>query len=217
MRTRAGVAIRMGLLAGLLLATPPLAGAHGGDPGVVHLCVQDVTGEVRLVGPNDPCRPRETAIDWNPSPPAPAPAPTPAATGPTPLVVVDAAGAVVGPVVSLSGTFPIVGVRAGGAAFTLGVYDQGFFAPDYVFFTNGDCTGSAYLMRSPALGLFPTAAVDQLGRVYADDGASQPASVTVSGAANAAGCAGFPAMTVELVPATLVFDQGAFHLPFSVH
>jgi hypothetical protein len=47
-----------------LAAFVPEAAAHGGDPALVHACVNSRTGKVRIVAPDEKCKPRETAIDW---------------------------------------------------------------------------------------------------------------------------------------------------------
>lgn len=60
----------------LLLATGALLGtivslsttyvfAHGGDTGKVHVCVDDTTGAMRMVGENDNCPGGETNVDWD--------------------------------------------------------------------------------------------------------------------------------------------------------
>ena len=47
------------------LAVPAAVGAHGGDPSVIHACVQQSSQQVRIVGPNDPCRGPEIAVHWS--------------------------------------------------------------------------------------------------------------------------------------------------------
>ncbi len=68
------------VLAGILLMIALTAGAtwvfaHGGDPDLVHACVNDDSGGIRIVGPNEECKSKESALDWpayNPEiPPAP--------------------------------------------------------------------------------------------------------------------------------------------------
>jgi hypothetical protein len=38
--------------------------AHGGDPALVHSCVNKSSGEVKIVSPNATCKPHENAVDW---------------------------------------------------------------------------------------------------------------------------------------------------------
>lgn len=38
--------------------------AHGGDPSLVHACLNTASGEVKIVGPNDGCRPGWIAQHW---------------------------------------------------------------------------------------------------------------------------------------------------------
>ena len=55
------------LLLAFLLAptweTPP-ASAHGGDPTLVHSCINERSGAMKIVGANGSCRQNETALDW---------------------------------------------------------------------------------------------------------------------------------------------------------
>lgn len=53
------------LLAALLASGTTWALAHGGDPDLIHACVRNFTGLVRIVGPNDNCLPNETPLDWS--------------------------------------------------------------------------------------------------------------------------------------------------------
>ncbi|MDX1555654.1 MAG: hypothetical protein R3212_06485 [Xanthomonadales bacterium] len=47
----------------LILAGSDTAKAHGGDPDLVHACVNPA-GHMRLVAPNEGCRDEERAVDW---------------------------------------------------------------------------------------------------------------------------------------------------------
>ena len=38
--------------------------AHGGDPELVHSCVNDESGAVRIIAPEDECNKKETPLDW---------------------------------------------------------------------------------------------------------------------------------------------------------
>src|SRR5687767_15140895 len=42
-----------------------VASAHGGDPGKIHSCVNNSSGTIKIVGPNDTCKNNETAVDWD--------------------------------------------------------------------------------------------------------------------------------------------------------
>jgi hypothetical protein len=39
--------------------------AHGGDPDAIHACVNNASGEVKIVGANDTCKNGWTSRDWN--------------------------------------------------------------------------------------------------------------------------------------------------------
>jgi hypothetical protein len=39
--------------------------AHGGGASLVHACVNNGSGSVRIVSPSGTCHPNETALDWN--------------------------------------------------------------------------------------------------------------------------------------------------------
>jgi hypothetical protein len=47
-----------------LTALTPAALAHGGDPTLVHACVNKSSGEVKIVGANASCKGNDTAVDW---------------------------------------------------------------------------------------------------------------------------------------------------------
>lgn len=95
MRTVHGAAAAaVGLM--LLPLGVPVARADGGDPAVVHACLQKNGGAVRIVGPAEACRSSEVAIHWglvgpvgpagSPGAPGPAGPPGPA-TDSSPLTV----------------------------------------------------------------------------------------------------------------------------------
>ncbi|HEU0106250.1 MAG TPA: hypothetical protein VFT38_08775 [Vicinamibacteria bacterium] len=67
---------------GVALLAPRPADADGGDPTVIHACVQKSSQQVRIVGPNDACRSTETAVHWSIVGPT-GPAGVPGAAGPT--------------------------------------------------------------------------------------------------------------------------------------
>ena len=58
------------LALGVMLIVTLVAGgtwalAHGGDRDLVHACVNDESGDIKVVGPNDDCKKNETPLDWN--------------------------------------------------------------------------------------------------------------------------------------------------------
>jgi hypothetical protein len=132
-----------------------------------------------------------------------------------PVEVVDSANVVLGPVVGMSGLFPVVGLRRNGHTFPFVVMNQnpGLFGFDSVYFTGASCDGTAYLFRS--FSPFPTSAVDHVGNGYVDDG--QPlVVVTVNSAGGFDGSCMMAGWTTDMAPASLLFNQGAFVLPFRV-
>ena len=38
--------------------------AHGGDAGLIHACVNNDSGTLRIVGPDQNCKSNETPLDW---------------------------------------------------------------------------------------------------------------------------------------------------------
>jgi len=56
-----------------LAGVTPAVDAHGGDPTLIHSCVNKSSGEVKIVGATASCKNNETAVDW-PATSAPAPA-----------------------------------------------------------------------------------------------------------------------------------------------
>lgn len=46
-------------------ALTAVVSAHGGDPALIHACVNNSSGALRIVGSNDACRQGERALDWN--------------------------------------------------------------------------------------------------------------------------------------------------------
>ncbi len=66
-----GVAVLLG--SALVIGQDSPGRAHATPPGVIQACVQERTGEVRIVHPGEDCRPKEHAIRWNVvGPPGPA-------------------------------------------------------------------------------------------------------------------------------------------------
>ncbi len=68
------------VIVGLLLIVVLTVGvtwvfAHGGDPDLIHACVNQDSGGIRIVGPNDACKSKESALDWPAYDPEVPPAP----------------------------------------------------------------------------------------------------------------------------------------------
>jgi hypothetical protein len=76
----------------LALAGVPMVYAHGGDPTLIHSCVNKSSGEVKIVGASASCKNNETAVDW----PATAAPPPPPASGGSIMVHGVGAGVVAG-------------------------------------------------------------------------------------------------------------------------
>jgi len=50
----------------MLLVTASLVSAHGGDLSLIHACVRNSSGAIRIVGATGTCDPaKETPLDWN--------------------------------------------------------------------------------------------------------------------------------------------------------
>lgn len=54
------------LAVGILLGTgaSALVSAHGGNTTLIHACVNNNMGAIRIIGPNDTCANNETPLDW---------------------------------------------------------------------------------------------------------------------------------------------------------
>jgi hypothetical protein len=207
-----------GALAGLAWLAFLAASAAAAEP-VIQACVQRSSGDARIVPPGQACRGNETALQWNvtgpPGAPGPAGGPGPAGPpGPAFFEVVDAAGVVVGPVVSLDGNLnPLVGLRAGGRGFVLTLYQGALLGDDAAYFATPDCSGEAYLQRSTSA--LPSAVVGPGHRVYVDVGQA-PVSLTVQSYYYLGTCARVT-WSFQGAPAPLAVDLGLQHtLPFSL-
>lgn len=55
----------VGVLAIVAAAGTTFALAHGGDGALIHACVSNANGDVRLVAATEACRASEHAVDWN--------------------------------------------------------------------------------------------------------------------------------------------------------
>jgi hypothetical protein len=191
---------------GIALGLVTLGWAHGGDPSLVHSCVQKSSGQTRLVQPDDVCRGTEVAVDW----PASAAPVGPAATPPAFLNVVDSNGHVVGPVISLNGLDAVVGVKVGGSVIVLQLIGQQLVGYDFAWFAGAGCTGQAYVQQSQAT--LPNTAVDAAGRVYVETRPASPALVVIGSYVFGGACqpGGF---SMFVVPASLVGDLNSIFTP----
>ena len=52
-------------LALLALGLVAQLAAHGGGDGLIHACVNDNSGEIKIVGPDDECKKNWSPLDWN--------------------------------------------------------------------------------------------------------------------------------------------------------
>ena len=57
-----GMLLTMFIIAVLVMPFP--VGADGGNPSVIHACVQKSADRVRIVGPNEECRASEMSVHW---------------------------------------------------------------------------------------------------------------------------------------------------------
>jgi hypothetical protein len=61
-----GTLVLMGLLGASLTA---LISAHGGDSGIIHSCVNEASGTIKIVDANESCHYNWDSLDWNMSGP----------------------------------------------------------------------------------------------------------------------------------------------------
>lgn len=60
------LSVILAFLAGSVLSTvTTIALANGGDPDIIHGCVNNTTGSLRIVGVSTSCNSNETALNWN--------------------------------------------------------------------------------------------------------------------------------------------------------
>jgi len=64
-----------------LAVVTPAVYTHGGDPTLIHSCVNKSSGEIKIVDANATCKNNETALDWPATSPAPSPTPSPTPNG----------------------------------------------------------------------------------------------------------------------------------------
>jgi hypothetical protein len=209
--------IRVALLAAPLVLLGAMADGHGGDGKLIHACVEKRHGDVRIVGAREGCHRHERAMHWVKEVPPPAPAPGPVPTGPAVVELVDADNQVLGPVIAVAGTDPVVAIRREGHVFAFFTFSGPALLPlsmEPVYFTGANCDGQAYLMRSTSP--FPTTGVDQNGNGYGDDGGPLD-MVTALSFSSMGGCDQLaPAGPAQLAPALQLFAGNTFAQPFRV-
>ena len=49
----------------IVVGSATLVMAHGGEQNLIHACVHNITGSVRLIEPDGDCNRNETAVDWS--------------------------------------------------------------------------------------------------------------------------------------------------------
>jgi hypothetical protein len=49
----------------MVVAATPIVSAHGGDTALIHSCVKNATGEMKIVGAGAACPVNYRALDWN--------------------------------------------------------------------------------------------------------------------------------------------------------
>jgi hypothetical protein len=211
--------IRVGLLAApFLLLLGATADGHGAKDKLIYACVDKHDGDVRIVSAREHCRRRENRLSWprEVPPPAPAPAPGPAPAGPAAVEVVDSQGVVLGPVVSMNMTFPILGIRRNGTVFPFMAANMAGFASlsglDKVFFSGQNCDGAVYM--APSFSPFPSTGVDQNGNGYGYPG-GEPGTDRVNSSFGWEGCQLEP-NPPQVAPALQLFTASSFTPPFTV-
>jgi hypothetical protein len=82
-RLKGSLLLLVGLVSGVALTgIVSSVIAHGGDINLIHACVKNNKGSIRIVGANEACGHDETALDWNiQGPPGPVGSPGPAGSG----------------------------------------------------------------------------------------------------------------------------------------
>jgi len=135
----------LGSVFGLTLAVAaPAVHAHGGDPNLAHSCVNNSSGEIKIVAPTATCKTNETAVDWSITGPA----------GPR-LTAVDANSREMGPVISIDtvqGNSPWIALSVGDFNFALELLRRDARADFYggttaVSFDGSDCTGTPFVRQ----------------------------------------------------------------------
>lgn len=229
-----------------ILAAPVAAGAHGGDPDVVHACVHkdprdgEVHGRVRIVLPSQECRRNEVPVHWSqpgsarepvagpPGPPGPqgpaGPAGPPGPPGPSGGggMVVDSTGAVVGYMAGLmfdgpQRVLPNVILQWNGRAIGLLVTPNGLEASGgSLSYESPDCSGTPLLESLPTL-ILPATIEAPGSTVYVPDPSAAPRTVVAQSLIYQGQCFPWASYLQAAVPAIAVVDlERTFTPPFSL-
>jgi hypothetical protein len=171
---------------------------------------QGAPGAQGAAGPQGPAGPQGAAGPEGPAGPQGPPGPS----GGAAFQVVDANGAVLGPVVTFEMLNAVVGLRLGGAVVLLRLAGSHLEGYDSAYFGLPGCQGQAFVQRYATMAV-RNSAVDHAGRVYVDVWQGGAFNVQVQSIADPSGCYDVP-FTFPLVPATLVLDLNNFTPPFRV-
>ena len=65
MATKTSLFVMMLAFLALAAGIATAVNAHGGDAAQIHSCVNDNSGEIKIIGEDDNCKKNQTALDWN--------------------------------------------------------------------------------------------------------------------------------------------------------
>jgi hypothetical protein len=186
-------------------APPVLAGGRDDAPAadtVIRACVQQPSGIVRIVAQAANCHRSEVYLEW--------PAVGPPADGGPALSVVDSAGALVGPVVSLDNNLnPLAALSFGESRYTL-LLLQGKLQSSHVpLYDVAGCAGPVLIERRTSTIVASTVAPDN--KVYVDGGQPLVPTRIMSFFADTCRATNF---TTQVSPAVEALDLGQFSPPF---
>lgn len=170
------------VLVTLLLGFTVGARAHEGDESLLHACVKRENGQLRLVLPDGRCLPSEVAVDWSQGTGVSAPSAASSAF----FEVVDREGAVVGPVVAIQSSYPVVGLKANGVPFVLFLVGDTLYGTGAVYFESATCSPPGYVEH--AFATLAAAGVDPQGQVYVEDRAAADVPLSVRSVAYGGQC-----------------------------
>ena len=227
------------LLSLSILAVPAAAGAHGGDPNVVHACVHkdprdgEVHGHVRIVLPNQECRKNEAPLHLGlpgsqaepPGPPGPqgpagptGPAGPPGSAGGG-LLVVDSVGNGVGHVVGLmfdgsQRVLPNVILQQQGLMVGLMVTPNGFEGSGgSLAFSLAGYKGQAFLSSDFTTLILPGTIEGPGNTVYVPDPSATPGPVTAQSLLQLGTCFSFQFDLPSAVPALPLVNLDTLYTP----
>ena len=198
----------LAILAAALLpaAAPPVLAAGRDEPppagAVIRACVQQASGTVRIVAEAADCHRGEVYLEW--------PAVAPPAGGGAALSVVDSAGTLVGPVVSLDSNLnPLVALSSGESRYTL-LLVQGELQSSHVpLYDVAGCAGPVLIERRTSTIVASTVGPDN--KVYVDGG--QPLVLTRIASFFEDTCR-TTSFLAQVSPAVEALDLGQFSPPF---